>query len=367
MLPDLLGGIKQSIDEGIGAIEARLSGTSEQLRELLADIERERNKIQANVEERELDRILSSELPRPRGAGTTELRRQEDVLSQEYSRVSVLYRQLTDFAHLITASRQQFRAEGELPGITDAQRLAIRQAMIRAQEDERRRLAREIHDGPAQVLANAIIGLEFVERSLRQILPEEAQPSVAEIERVKAAMREGLTEIRRFIFDLRPTMLSQRGLAGTVEHYIETYRRIFSTDVHLSIPKPLPRLLPDQESTAFRIIQESLQNARRHARSTRVEVSIAANSDALTVRVRDNGQGFRPSAVATTPSGGFGLAGMRERAEVIGGHLTVRSGTGKGTDVILHIPLASTDWETVADTSLDAGIPDEPAKGECGT
>lgn len=348
-LPETLAAMKQTIDESIGTCEGQLEGTAGDLRDLLSDIQQERAQVQGAVEERDLDRMLRGDRSEQRGPGTSELRRHEDLLTQEYTRVSALYRQLTDFVHLLTASRQQFRSDEELPGMDDAQRLAIRQAMIRAQEDERRRLAREIHDGPAQVLANAIIGLEFIERSLKLLMPQEGQQTVGEIERVKAAMREGLTEIRRFIFDLRPTMLTQRGLASTIEHYLETYRQFFSAEVEFSLPKRLPRLSPAQEMTAFRMIQESLQNIHRHSRSTKAWVVITTTPDGLVVRVRDNGQGFRPSGVMATTSSGLGLSGMRERAEVIGGRLTVRSAPGRGTDVTLVIPLSPQNRGPITD------------------
>lgn len=359
----MLSEIKQVVDESVAACEVSLEGTAGELRELLADIENERNQVQGVVEERDLDRMLRGDRNLQRGPGTTELRRHEDSLIQEYTRVSALYRQLTDFVHLLTASRQQFRSDEALLGMEDAQRLAIRQAMIRAQEDERQRLAREIHDGPAQVLANAIIGLEFIERSLKLAMPQEAEQAIEEIERVKSSMREGLTEIRRFIFDLRPSMLAQRGLAATVEHYIETYRQFFSAEVELALPKHLPRLTPDQEMTAFRVIQESLQNVHRHSRSTKAWVSVSVTPDGLTVRVRDNGQGFRPSAVLPTAASGFGLNGMRERAEVIGGRITVRSAPERGTDVTLVIPLTtpSVDPLNASQEPADAEIKGESA------
>lgn len=363
-LGEALDEIKRVIDESIGASEAQLAATAEQLRALLSELDEQRTQVQGAVEERALDRMLHGDRARRGGLGTGELRRREDQLSQDYTRVSTLYRQLNDFSNLLTASRQQLRNEEQLPGVDDAQRLTIRQAMIRAQEDERRRLAREIHDGPAQVLANAIIGLEFVERSLRQTLPPDRQQPVGEIERVKSAMREGLTEIRRFIFDLRPTMLSQRGLAATVEHYVETYRHFFSSEVELSLPAKMPRLTPDQEMTAFRVIQESLQNVHRHARSSKVQVSMTVTPEGLVVRVRDNGQGFRPADVRASLRGGFGIAGMRERAEVIGARLTVRSAPRKGTDVMLVIPISAPSIEPIVE---DAHEVDAHTEGDCQT
>lgn len=342
-LPETLEEIVQSIGDDFGVLEDRLASRIEHLSSVLAELEAERGRVQAALEELSLERSLAAPGEGPVDGDwlMEELRRREDELTSEYTNISSIHRQLNGFLHLLTASKQQFQTEEELPGIDDAQRLAIRQAMIRAQEDERRRLAREIHDGPAQVLANAIIGMEFVGRALRPAGNATEQPAVEEIERVKSAMREGLTEIRRFIFDLRPSMLSQRGLAATTEHYIQTYRHLFPGDVELQIPRNLPRLSPDQEMTAFRVIQESLQNVHRHARSSKTWVTISTTQNGIVVEIRDNGEGFRPASTSSTSTGGYGIAGMRERAEVIGAKLAVKSAPGEGTTVKLTIPLNS--------------------------
>jgi two-component system sensor histidine kinase DegS len=338
--PEDLAELVQGIDEGISSLEDRLGVTVGYLNSMLSTIDNARIAVQGTIEEHSLERMLAQgpDEPLTNNEEDAELRRREDDLINTYTQVHSLYNQLNGFVHLLTASREQFRSNAELPEIDDAKRLAIRQVTIQAQEDERRRLAREIHDGPAQVLANAIIGLEFVGRSL-QVSSEGKRSSAEEIDRVKAAMREGLTEIRRFIFDLRPTMLGQRGLAATVDHYIQTYRHLFPGEIELSVADNLPHLTPDQEMTAFRVIQESMQNVHRHSRASRTWVSIFASNVGLEVGIRDNGEGFRPGTAVSTTMSGFGLVGMRERAEVIGARLAVTSEPGSGTDVQLVIPL----------------------------
>ena len=347
--------IIDDVERGLQRLESQFGDNLNALQALLVRVEEQRNAVQGTLEQRSLERSLEDErVQSPRSGQTTgRLRLAEDQLSEDYSRASTLYHELADFSHLLAATRQQFRSREELPGLDDAQRLAVRRAMVQAQEDERRRLAREIHDGPAQVLANAIIGLEFIDRAFRRggdtVLAEASQ----EIDRVKRAMREGLTEIRRFIFDLRPTMLSQRGLGGTVEHYIETYRQLFPGDVELSVAPKLPALTPEQELTAFRVIQESLQNVHRHTKATRTWVSIAVSGQSLVVTVRDNGEGFRPEQTRVSSSGGFGIAGMRERAEMVGARLRITSAPGKGTEVRLAIPLSSRAVETAVEPPRD--------------
>ncbi len=340
MGPEELDAIVAGIYDDIASLEDRLGVTVDHLNSMLSVIGNARASIQGTIEEHNLERSLAQpdgSIP-PDDDEDNELRARERELLVTYTRVSSIYRQLNGFVHLLTTSRQQFRADEILPGIDDAQRLAERHVAIEAQEDERRRLAREIHDGPAQVLANAIIGLEFVGRALDK-QGDGRRSSAEEIDRVKSAMREGLTEIRRFIFDLRPTMLGQRGLAATTEHYIQTYRHLFPGEIEVQVADNLPHLTPDQEMTAFRVLQESLQNVHRHSRASRTWVSILASDVGLEVGIRDNGVGFRPSAAVTDAMSGFGLVGMRERAEVIGAELTVQSEPGSGTDIRLTIPV----------------------------
>ncbi|HEX5166928.1 MAG TPA: sensor histidine kinase, partial [Thermomicrobiales bacterium] len=205
------------------------------------------------------------------------------------------------------------------------------------------RLAREIHDGPAQALANAIIALEFVERAIRAGGEGSAERAQEEVERIKSTLREGLTEIRRFIFDLRPTMLQDRGLVATVEHYIATYQSLFPMAIEFHAPDALARLTVDQELTAFRVIQEAIQNARKHARASRVNVDVRLREAVLAVTIEDNGRGFSPDRVTTHIMGGAGLRGMRERAALVGGDIEIESAPGEGTKIVLSLPISGTE------------------------
>jgi two-component system sensor histidine kinase DegS len=258
---------------------------------------------------------------------------------------------LTEFTTLISVSARQLGSDGEVPGVDAQTQAAIRSAGVEAQESERHRLAREIHDGPAQALANAIIALEFVERAIRAGGEGSASRAQEEVERIKSTLREGLTEIRRFIFDLRPTMLQDRGLVQTVEHYIATYQSLFPMAIEFSANDAISRLTADQELTAFRVIQESIQNARKHARATRVDVTVGTDGSSLTVRIEDNGRGFSPDRVTTHMMGGAGLRGMRERAALVGGEIAIDSEPGEGTRIELSFPL--TGGETPATDQTD--------------
>lgn len=322
-------------------LEAQIASLGEDVGRLTAEISQERTKVQQEREEKDIFYSLETGTPYLVAAPeTATLRALERDLVETAIRSSTLERRLFDFVSVLSVARRQFDSDGELPDLDSATDIALRTARIQSQEDERRRFAREIHDGPAQAFANAIIGLEFVERAIKMGDDDTPAPALEEIERIKGSLREGLTEIRRFIFDLRPTMLQDRGLIGTVEHYIATYRSILPMTVELTAVEQIPWLTHDQELTAFRVIQESLHNTTKYSRASYVTVDIAVREDsAVTISIQDNGRGFDPDQITSHMMGGSGIKGMCERAELVGGAVTVRSSPGNGACVDLVLPI----------------------------
>ena len=204
------------------------------------------------------------------------------------------------------------------------------------QEEERQRLAREIHDGPVQVLVNAI----FVLSSCQILFDKDPAKARADLLQLESDLRDGLAEVRHFIFDLRPTPLADLGLAATLWKYGEAFRQRFGGSVELDVPEEVQRLSTATEAAIFRIVQEALQNVRKHSGATRVRVSLSGEGDDLVASVEDNGRGFDPESAAGVASRHFGLQSMRERAEYVHGSLDVRSRPGEGTIVVLRVPLA---------------------------
>lgn len=206
---------------------------------------------------------------------------------------------------------------------------------LEVQEEERRRLAREIHDGPAQILANAIFELEFCQR----LSEKDPKRLSAELERLKNDLREGLAEVRYFIFDLRPGPLAELGLVATLRRYAETYQSRFGLEVALDLDADLPRLSSAKEMATFRIIQEALQNTRKHSGATRVSISLRREDETLVATVEDNGQGFEVAAVSAGSARHFGLQSMQERAQLVRAELQIDSRPGCGARVSLRVPL----------------------------
>lgn len=204
--------------------------------------------------------------------------------------------------------------------------------LLQAQEDERQRLAREIHDGPAQALANAIFEMEYCER----LLEKNPRQMKKELSRLKQDLREALADVRYFISDLRPAPLSELGLEPVLRRYVEEYQSRFGIRVNARLGA-IGRLPGPQELAIFRIVQEALQNTRKHSGASEVNLQFTFDSEALTVIIQDNGAGFDVQKYEKGEGRHFGLTSMVERARLIGAELHVVSGNG-GTTVTLMVP-----------------------------
>lgn len=213
---------------------------------------------------------------------------------------------------------------------------AAEPAGIAALERERARLARELHDGPAQLLTNLALQLELIERLLDRD-PTEAK---AELRQLQQDVRAATEETRRVIGNLAPAALTSDDLAGAVADLCDQMERRFGMLVHRQLA-PLPPLAPAARLTVFRIIQEALQNVLHHSGQREAWVLLAMDEGALLLEVRDEGAGFDLAAAPVAAGYRLGLIGMRERARLSGGTLAVESRPGGGTRLRLRLPLGS--------------------------
>ncbi|TFD95965.1 histidine kinase [Jeotgalibacillus sp. R-1-5s-1] len=206
--------------------------------------------------------------------------------------------------------------------------------IIEAQEEERKRLSREIHDGPAQMMANVLMRSDLIERVYKE---KGADQAIAEIKSLKKNVRAALSEVRRIIYDLRPMALDDLGLIPTLRKYLSSIEE-YSNGTKLTFTQvgEDSRLDAKYEVSLFRLIQESVQNAIKHAEAKEVAVKVEIRRDSITAVIKDDGKGFDPTE---KKQGSFGLVGMKERVELIAGKLTVNSNAGKGTTIIIQVPL----------------------------
>ncbi|MDQ0857239.1 sensor histidine kinase [Bacillus sp. V2I10] len=256
-------------------------------------------------------------------------------LQETIERAEVLVSQISVVLNYL---HQDLRQVGML--IEDAQQkqdFGLR--IIEAQEEERKRVSREIHDGPAQMLANVMMRSELIERIFRERGSDEG---FKEIRSLRQNVRNALYEVRRIIYDLRPMALDDLGLIPTLRKYlytIEEYngktRILFSSlgDFEEN------RLPPRFEVALFRLAQEAVTNALKHAEAREIQVKVEVNQNNIILMIKDNGKGFDTREMKQNQKKSFGLLGMRERVELLNGRITIDSKIGLGTFIMIQVPL----------------------------
>lgn len=239
-------------------------------------------------------------------------------------RFTVILRDVTERTRADEAlrqSREELRA------------LALASQSVR--EQEKSRIARELHDELAQSLTALKMDITW----LRGHVPAGDGPVSEKLNDIEALLDGTVAATRRISADLRPLMLDDLGLVPAVEWLVQKFTERHAIPCELDIGAPDLELHDPHASAVFRILQESLTNAARHARASRVEVSIGLDDGTVALRVRDNGRGFSPDD--PRKPGSFGLLGLHERAYLLGGEVNIASEPGRGTTIEVRIPLES--------------------------
>jgi len=210
------------------------------------------------------------------------------------------------------------------------------QQITRAQEEERKRIARELHDDTAQVLSSLSRQLDNFIRKKHGFASNE----VLFLKDLQTQLNRGLQSMQRFVQDLRPSLLDDLGLIPAVRSLVKSLQESDGIDAELKLHGKERRFPPEVELLLFRIVQEALNNIRRHAHASEAQVVMEFSGDEIKVTITDNGRGFElRGGVDDLPrSGKLGLAGMRERARLLGGTLKVKSTPGKGTTLTVEVP-----------------------------
>jgi two-component system, NarL family, sensor histidine kinase DegS len=207
--------------------------------------------------------------------------------------------------------------------------------LTNAQEAERQRLSRQMHDGPAQALSNFILQTEIALR-LFEIDQNRARE---ELSNLKQSAMETFQKVRSYIFELRPMMLDDLGLVPTIKRYGETYKEQSGMEIDVIVSGVEHRLEPYLEVMIFRALQEMLGNAARHSQGTQVKVQINMDDHFVRVSVSDNGKGF----VSNNDDLGLGLKLIKERVEMLDGQMDIDSSSGQGTLISFLIPTEKKD------------------------
>jgi signal transduction histidine kinase len=202
--------------------------------------------------------------------------------------------------------------------------------VVEAQELERRRLARELHDETGQALTSILLGLKSLEDALGA---DGARAAVADLRELVVAT---LQDVRRLAVELRPKVLDDFGLVPALERLAESFADQTEIDVRFETGLGDQRLAPEVETALYRIVQESLTNVVKHAHASVVSIVLTRKAGAVALVIEDDGRGFDP---ADTREGGFGVEGMRERIGLLEGRLQVESRAGAGTTIVAEVPL----------------------------
>ncbi len=227
-----------------------------------------------------------------------------------------------------------------LEAIDEATRLRASQ-IINAQEQERKRIARELHDETSQVLTSLLISLAILEES---ITTQEARERIADTRKLA---HQTLRAIRNLSIDLRPSALDDLGLLPALRWYVKEYQKKCAIEVELVAPGFKERLPAEMETALYRIVQESLTNTARHANAHKVIITIKEEHEAVYATITDDGCGFDVGTLLKTPDQdrGLGLAGMSERTLLLNGTLDIHSSPEQGTTIEVCIPLSSTEQQ----------------------
>ncbi len=324
--------------------QTELDETVRALREVTLMIEQSQSEV-AKLTQRSaaVTAHLQQALGQVHAMSTEELRMICDSALDAQQRLLVMRGQLeklqSDRAHLerLKALLERFQAQQSRPAessLAPASKgpLATVEMLVNAQEAERQRLSRQMHDGPAQALSNFILQTEIAVR----LMDIDTAQAREELNNLKLAALNTFQKIRNFIFDLRPMMLDDLGLVPTVRKYADAFREQTGLEVHLIVSGVERRLEPYLEVMIFRAIQELLGNAARHSQATAIKVNLDMGDSMVRVSVDDNGKGMDTGVLER--SGGLGLKLIRERAEMLGGTFEVDSTLGKGTRVTFTVP-----------------------------
>ncbi len=350
-------------DERLDALYAEAKGAlgyaANQLR-AITDLYRETHRIELrrwHQDRSTLERMDRQMVPEgDHRAGVTDAGRETEAAAEDAAAIAVRHdlRRSVDMAGADLGDRQRDLARLELVtrglesawrflerddparsagGEVPADAAEMRMRMLEAREQERVRLAQEIHDGPAQMIANAFFQVDYVER----LMERDTRLARTELRYLREVMRRELADIRGFIAQLRPPSFDEVGLDGAIREALATLTASVEVRAETVLEGRAERLTDMQQMVVLRVLQEALQNTRKHAGARTVTVATSEAGGTWILEVCDDGRGFDVDAIGSRGRQNFGLQFMRERAELVGGTVIVRSRPGAGTVVRLAI------------------------------
>lgn len=241
---------------------------------------------------------------------------------------------LSNLLEMLTNLKEQ-ALQGEAANGTKGRSLPSVELMIQAQESERQRLSRQMHDGPAQALSNFILQTEIALR----LFEVDADQARQELNELKASASATFQKVRDFIFDLRPMMLDDLGLVPTLKRYVDTYAEKTGLEISVNVTGSERRLESYLEVVIFRAFQELLTNQSLHAQATQIKLQLEINERRVSGSIEDDGRGFETQSLPEEAE--LIVKAIRDRMEMLGGGLDIDSAVGQGAHIAFHIPVDS--------------------------
>ncbi|MDD4802554.1 MAG: sensor histidine kinase [Syntrophomonas sp.] len=265
------------------------------------------------------------------------LRSKRDELNIQLKKFEAITNKAEGLLHNTTLALKVFeanvvRVSDTLDDVQKKQQITLWN--VESLEAQRRKIARELHDGPAQTMASMLLRLDLVEYLFKQ----DTEKTMAELLNIRDMGRESLNDIRRIMFDLKPSALKDFGLAATLKDYFDDYESKYNFSIELICFGQARRYGLALEIALFRLVQEAIANARKHAGVNKAMVKMEEKGTGLTLVIKDEGWGFNVDEAVNSGKDSYGILGMKERAELFGGRISIISNPGKGTQVIVEIP-----------------------------
>jgi len=297
--------------------------TQDDIRDAYESADKIRIELAVNREREKFTIIRRNDLERRLKEAYGTVKKAEELVNQVGTVMDYLSGDLSNLdIHLEDAEKRKY--------------LAIR--IIRAQEEERSRVAREIHDGPAQVMSNVVLKAEICEK----LIDVDLEKARVELDNLKKAVRNSLMDVRRIIYDLRPMSLEDLGLIPTLQKYVEKFSSESGIDVKFyCIGTDKAIIDKNINLTIFRVVQESLNNIRKHSNAKTADVRVEFTHENIALKISDKGKGFDTNLLKVEKdddSGGFGIFSMKERIELLNGTIDITSKIGKGTTIKVILP-----------------------------
>ncbi len=276
--------------------------------------------------------LLSTSLVYGTSGGTTPINKKEDVIPVSVPRPP-LGCTLCDNAGFVGEVLDDLGAALDEARIYHGQLQEMSSRILTAHEEERKRIARELHDDTAQAITSILVRLRLLERSA------EGDEVLKNVEELRELTSGALDSVRRMAMDLRPASLDDLGLVPALQSYAEKFSQSVPIAVSLEVDGLGRRLPRDVELVLYRVFQEALTNISRHASAKTALVQLERKRNEVSLVIKDDGVGFDSGELSPTQGTGLGLFGMRERLTLVGGVVEVESKKGKGTKIVARVPL----------------------------